>query len=372
MKWVVCLYVSMLVASAGQPAKEIFDRAARELAAENYAAAERDFQAVLRLEPNHAAALGNLGVIYSRTGRADRAVTSYRRALELSPGDKALLLNLGLLYLKQEDHKRAMPLFERVVEIDPQHTQARELLAVCRAYLGELGPAIRELEALRGAAPDDPNILFLLGFAYLKQHDTEKAKSVFARMLEAAGPAPAAFLAGKANYEAAMFADAEQNLREALRLDPAIPGAHVELGKVYISLRRTDDAVRELELALRTAPGDADASYFLGAVLVQDGRYAEGVPHLERARAAKPDFWAPYFYLGKAKLRMERPAEAVNLLQRAVKLNGEDVAAYDLLARALEACGRQAEARQAMAKVRQLRAGTLQPVTAAGGVVGAR
>ena len=113
-----------------------------------------------------------------------------------------------------------------------------------------------------------------------------------------------------------------------LRLDPKFPGVHLELGKVYISLRRTDDAIRELELALKENPGDADASYFLGGLLAQEDRYAEAIPYLERARKAKPDFWAPYFYLGKAKLRLEQPAEAVVLLQRAVKLNPDEASAY--------------------------------------------
>src|SRR5262249_13166517 len=74
----------------------------RALTISDYAGAERGFQAVLREEPANVAALSNLGVIYSRTGRADQAITMYRRALELSPDDKALLVNLGLVYLRQE------------------------------------------------------------------------------------------------------------------------------------------------------------------------------------------------------------------------------------------------------------------------------
>ena len=357
MKCAPFLCLCAFVLCAAEPVEKVFDRAVKDLAAENYQSAERGFQAVLREEPRNIAALSNLGVIYSRTGRADEAITVYRRALKLSPDDKALLLNLGLVYLRQEDHARALPLFARVVAIDPQHLQARQLLAVCRAYLGQLAPAIHDLEALHAAAPRDENILFLLGFAYLKNHDSEKAKAIFERMFEAAGPVRAEFLRGKANYEAALFLPAEESFRQVLRLDPRFPGVHLELGKVYISLRRTDDAIRELELALKENPGDTDASYFLGGLLVQEGRYAEGIPYLERARKVRPDFWAPYFYLGKAKLRMEHPEDAVVLLQRAVMLRPDDEAtAYYLLGQALEACGRKSEARQAMNRVRDLRA----------------
>jgi len=363
MKCAACLCLCTLLLCAAEPAQEVFDRAVRDLAAANYPSAERGFQAVLRQEPRNIAALSNLGVIYSRTSRADQAITLYRRALQLSPDDKALLLNLGLVYLRQEDHSKALPLFARVVAIDPQHLQARQLLAVCRAYAGQLEPAIRDLEALRAAAPRDENILFLLGFVYLKNHDSERAKTIFELLFEAAGPIRAEFLLGKAHYEAALFSRAEESFLQVARLDPKFPGVHLELGKVYISLRRTDDAIRELQLVLKENPGDADASYFLGALLVQRGRYAEGIPYLERAKSVKPDFWAPYFYLGKAKLRLEQPAAAVVLLQRAVKLCPDEASAYYLLGRALEACGRGPEARQALSRVRDLRAGALEAFT---------
>jgi len=363
MKRAACLWLCTFVLYAAEPAEKIFDRAVKDLAAEDYRSAERGFQSVLREQPRNVAALSNLGVIYSRTGRADEAITVYRRALRFSPDDKALLLNLGLAYLRQDSHARALPLFARVVAIDPQHLQARQLLAVCRAYSGELALATADLEALRASSPRDENILFLLGFVYLKSHEPEKAKAIFEQMFEAAGPVRAEFLRGKASYEAAMFLPAEECFLQVLRLNPTFPGVHLELGKVYISLRRTEDAIRELKLALQENQGDPDASYFLGGLLVQEGRYAEGIPYLERAKTAKPDFWAPHFYLGKAKLRLEKPAEAVVMLQRAVKLSPDEASAYYLLGQALQACGRGPEARQALSRVRDLRAGALENFT---------
>src|SRR5260370_18843157 len=153
MKSAACLFLCALFLCATDPAREIFDGAVRALAAGEYETAERRFQSFLRQQPGHIAALSNLGVIYSRTSRADEAIAVYRRALKLSPDDKAILLNLGLVYLKQEAHSRALPLFARVVAIDPQHLQARPLLAVCRAYPGQMGPAVPDLEAPHPAAP---------------------------------------------------------------------------------------------------------------------------------------------------------------------------------------------------------------------------
>jgi predicted Zn-dependent protease len=354
MKRAACLCLCGLVLWAAEPVKEVFDRAARALAAADYQSAERGFQAVLHSEPRNIAALSNLGVIYSRTNRSGEAIAVYRRALELSPNDKALLLNIGLVYLRREDHKQALPFFERVVAIDPQHRQGRQLLAVCRVFVGQLEPAIRDLEALRAAAPRDENILFLLGFAYLKNHDPERAKANFALMLETAGPVRTEFLAGKANYEAALFPQAEESFLQVLRLDPGFPGVHLELGKVYISLRRTGEAIRELELVLKEDSSDADANYFLGSLLVQEDRCADAVAYLEQAKTLKPDSWAVYFHLGKAKLRLGQAAEAVVLLQRAVELNPEESTVHYELARALQAAGRKVEAGRAFRRAQEL------------------
>lgn len=356
MKSAACICLCTLFLCAAEGPKETFDRAVRALSAAEYDAAERLFQSVLRQEPRNIAALSNLGVLYSRTSRADQAIAMYRRALQVSPDDKPVLLNLGLVYLRREDHTRALPLFARVVALEPANVQARQLAAVCRVYLGDLEPAIRDLEQLRAAAPRDEDVLFLLGFAYLKSHDSERAKGVFEQMFQTLGSVRAQFLLGRASYEATLFPQAEESFLEVLRLDPKFPGARLELGKVYISLRRPDDATREFQTALKENPADADAGYFLGAVLVQADRYAEGISYLERATKAKPDFWAPFFYLGKAKLRSNQPAAAVSLLERAVKLNSDDATAAYLLGQALEDCGRNEEARRAFQRVRELQA----------------
>src|ERR1035441_2412091 len=124
MRSVACLCLCAFLLGGAESAKEVFDGAVRALAAGDYETAERGFQSVLRAEPRNVAALGNLGVVYSHTNRADQAIAVYRRALQLSPDDKAILLNLGLVYLRQEAHSKALPLFARVVELDPQHLQA--------------------------------------------------------------------------------------------------------------------------------------------------------------------------------------------------------------------------------------------------------
>src|SRR6478752_10321127 len=85
---------------AADPLEAAFERATRSLAAGEYAAAEQGFLEVLKASPRNVGALGNLGVVYSRTNRTGKAIDVYFRALQISPLDSLLQLNLGIAYLK--------------------------------------------------------------------------------------------------------------------------------------------------------------------------------------------------------------------------------------------------------------------------------
>ena len=110
---VVTLVAAWLLAAAESPEK-IFQQATQALAAGKLDTAEQGFRQVLRAEPNHAGALGNLGVVYSRMDRVADAIDVYRRALRIAPNEPGLLLNLGLAYLKLEDYSSAKALLAKV------------------------------------------------------------------------------------------------------------------------------------------------------------------------------------------------------------------------------------------------------------------
>lgn len=349
----------VLCAAATDSPQAIFNRAVQSLAAGDYAAAEQGFRSVLRVEPANVGAIGNLGILYARTNRPDKAIAEYKKALRLSPDDEPILLNLGLAYFKQDRHAAALPWFEQVVKQDPRNRQARQLLAVCRLYTGQVTTAIHDLEDLRSSDPRDQQLLFLLGFAYLKNGDSRSAQAIFKQMFDTAGPVRTQFLLGRASYEAALFPQAEESFLQVRKLAPGYPGLSLELGKLYISQRRTEDAVRELKEALKQNHNDEDANYFLGSLLVRENQYAAGIPYLEKAQKLKPDSWAVYFYLGRARLHLHQSAEAVALLRKSVELNPDDANAQYQLGRALQAAGDKQAASLAFARARNLKAGAL-------------
>ena len=123
----------------------------------------------------------------------------------------------------------------------------------------------------------------------------------------AVSPAQTQFLLGKTYYDAAQFSEAEQFFLKAMELDPQLPNVQLELAKVYLSQRRTDDASAQLRRILLRSPRDADANYFLGGALVQDGKYREGIPFLEKAREVNARFLGRLFLPGQGHVATEAP-----------------------------------------------------------------
>ena len=74
----------------------------------------------------------------------------------------------------------------------------------------------------------------------------------------------------------------------ALELDDSDPWAHLALGFVAFTRRRTDEAVEEFQRALDLNPNFAAAHGFLGCALAFDGRSDQAIDHIERAIRMSP------------------------------------------------------------------------------------
>jgi tetratricopeptide (TPR) repeat protein len=323
------LALAVRIAAAQSPVGE-FDGAVAALSRGDYAAAEAGFQKVLGASPNDLAALQNLGLVYARTARLEKALATYRRALELSPGNSSVLLNLGLAYLKQKSYAEALAVFQELVRGDPQGRPARDI-----------------------------HLLYPLCAGYLSQNQSEGGRRTMTAFLASLPPAAASLVSCKLHYVSERLEEAGAECRETLTIDPSFPGTHLEMAKVLVA-QRSPDAAQELTAAIREDPSDPEALYDLGVALAQEGRTEEGLNYLERARRLDPGFWGTYFHLGKIRLGLHQAGQAVPLLQKAADLHPGDFAVFYELGRALMATGKTEEARRAMERVRELQARELE------------
>jgi tetratricopeptide (TPR) repeat protein len=301
-----------LALAADTPA-QLFDRAVRAINSGDNATAEAALNQLLKSSPDHLGALQNLGLVYSRTGRLDQAIATYRRALVLDPAHRSVLTNLGLALVNRQSYAEAAPVFRTLFELHPD------------------APAARESGLLAQLAAVDSGLLRLV-------------------------PAPTANVVRcRLDNQAERFDQAASHCRAALALNPHVSGARRELGRALVGLH-DPDAIAELTAAIGDNSADPEAHYYLGVALLQNGRPADAEQSLERSRQLDPNFWGTWFYLGSVNLKLNRTDASIPLLQRAAELNPDAPTVFYELGLALKADGRSDDARRAMDRVRVLRA----------------
>ena len=85
------------------------------------------------------------------------------------------------------------------------------------------------------------------------------------------------------------FKHAEDNLREALEIDPTFTAAYVNLADLYRSQRRDEDAEAVLRRGLARAADEASVEFALGLTLVRLQRHDEAIAHVKRAYEMRPE-----------------------------------------------------------------------------------
>jgi adenylate cyclase len=150
---------------------------------------------------------------------------------------------------------------------------------------------------------------------------------------------------------------AECALRAA-ELDDQDPWAHVALGYLAFTARRTDEAIDCFRRALDLNPNFAVARGYIGFALACDGRSEDAIENLQRAIRMSPrDPLNSFFFVGglaAAHYLAGRYAEAIDWARQQVQLRPGSPSGHRILCASLAQAGLIEEARAAMRLLRQV------------------
>ena len=160
--------------------------------------AMQEFQAVLQINPNHAAAHRGLGYAYLRKRQFEPAAEHFRRAAELDPSDarvhyyNALLMNLSG---RVDDPWAMKKEAEKAISLAPEFADAYILLAAAHAAEGDMNAAIDAVtKAVRLSPRNDAYLLNLAQYSMMAQK-WDDALALFERLKTSADPGLAALAA---------------------------------------------------------------------------------------------------------------------------------------------------------------------------------
>jgi tetratricopeptide (TPR) repeat protein len=198
----------------------------------------------LTLYPKYVRALNDLGVIYLKNGRLNEAVTTFRQAIKINEGFVYPRLNLGIALIRMGKHGEAADVLGRLYQ-ETSLPLARLPYAEALSETGHFA----EAEKILRLVCDDANA----------------ADSLHAE---------ARFRLGAIFNKQNRFADAVTEFEEALKLQPDMVMAHMQLGGALLQLKRLPEAERELKKAYELGGVSAGAAQLLlGETYHAQGKY---------------------------------------------------------------------------------------------------
>ncbi len=299
--------------------------------------------------------LGNLGAVLAQLGRYEAAIARYEEALKLAPKHPMILFNLALAHYKSGDLTRAAEIFEALSISDTKNRRAAILLADCRFQLGQYKRAIELLDPIYHGDPDDLGVVYLLGNAYLRDHQPDKGQPLLEKILRNGESAEAHLMMATALSGVFRNKEAIVEYEKAIQLNPKLPMAHVGVATEYLRQSDPDRALKEYRAELEINPNDYTAHFYIGYLARTNGDYNQATESLQRALALRPGDAAAMLQLGLVYFLHGDLDKAQGLLETAARNEPEFIDAYLHLARVYFRKGMVAQGRQAQKTADELK-----------------
>ena len=124
---------------------------------------------LLKLQPESAAALSNLGSVEIKLNKPAEARVHLEKAVALRPNLSAAWMTLGMLHLEQKNPMLSVSCLTRAVHEDPADPRFHNALAIALKQMGWTNGAEQELQRTIDLNPDFAEAHFNLALIYLEQ-----------------------------------------------------------------------------------------------------------------------------------------------------------------------------------------------------------
>jgi Flp pilus assembly protein TadD len=219
---------------------------------------------------------------------------------------------------------------------------------------GHLDKAAGVAGVLRQLAPTDTDILYT---AYRIYSDLA-AESMLTMAMLAPKSARMHQIMGQEMARQGNTEGAIAHFREAVKMDPRLPGLRFELAEALnlsASPSDQDQVENEYKAALSGNPFDEKAECRLGEIALRGSDLESALAHFSRALELQPNDADACLGIGKTLTQMHRAAEAEPYLKRAAQLEPFTAVTHYRLSLVYRAAGRTADAQRELAEFQRLK-----------------
>lgn len=269
----------------------------------DYATARAAFEEAISKDRAFLEAYFNLGMLYERTGKPEKAIEVYQSALDANPGTLDAQGYIGKVYLAlskrakdagdpakaAEYEQKAKALFDGIIAKDPDNVTANNALALYWLFRGDRDTAEDFVKKVLMVDPRNVVALNTRGLINL--------------------------MAGKVRIARWVFEE------KALKEDPNSVEAWTNLGLTYLKMGQTPEAVASFEKAITLDPDNVPGRLNVAAIYLDYLHYQAALDEYEAVLRLVPDHPDALIGSGSCLLGLHRPEEAVRRWEAALKAN---------------------------------------------------
>lgn len=257
------------------------------------------------------------------------------------------------------NRQKARDYLDTIIARNSHNLSARKLLASIYVETKDYARARSLLEAMQKAAPDDPQVLYLLGSIHLAQRRHLQATELLEKAAARSGSAEMNRALAFSQLEAGQGELGLASMEKAFAANPADSQTGTSLAMLYMRRGQVQKAIQVAETLVKRDPGNLTVLNFLGTVRgasgdksgarsayeqvlakdrefrpaalnlarldVGEGRHEEARRRLNAMLAKRHNDAEALFELGMLERRAGRPAEAIRHLQKAHEVQRRDI-----------------------------------------------
>ena len=260
---VVCaLFVCIANAQTYENYADSVDRYTGE---RNWGKAEEMLLKALEKEPANPSnfiLLSNLGTVHRNMGKLKEALADYDNALSITPNAVAILHNRAALLLEMDSTERAYSDYARIKALDKDDVDSRYYHGMIALGYGYFDIAQGDFE--EALSIDKNSLDAKRGFAvyYKIRNDYDNAVKFYTEIIEKENRQSNYMGRAECYLELGMYAEAEDDIREAQKLNPSDPDIYLLKAKLAELQYRYDDAAGFAEEAVQLGADPALAAPF--------------------------------------------------------------------------------------------------------------
>jgi protein O-GlcNAc transferase len=277
------------------------------------------YAAILKVQPKHADANHNMGLLTVGDGKVKLALQFFESALEANPSNAQFWYSHIIALIKLERLKDAKALLDQA-----------KIKGIKGADFDQLERRLNKANKSLSIVPDNADTYYNMGNALQEQNKLEEAIEAYRKALKIKPDyANSYYNIGTIFQQQNKLKEAIEAYNKAIVIKPDDSDAYINMGIALKEQNKLEEAIQAYNKAIAIKPDDANAYYNMGIAFKKKKKLAKAIEAYNKALAIKPDYANAYHNMGIALTEQNKIEEALEAYNKAIAIKPDHVDAYN-------------------------------------------